>query len=303
VIALRSIAAAALLAASPGFTSGGLDAMQLALSLLFGTIVGFSLGLTGGGGSIFAVPLLVYGLGVVPNEAVGISLAAVGATALFGALHRLRAGEVEVGTGLIFAVAGMLSAPIGAWIGSRMPETLLLLLFSALMIVVAARMWIKATRTPDESRAIRARTGPLPSDEPGPTCRRDPEGRLTLSTRCAALLSGVGLATGVLSGLFGVGGGFVIVPALVFFSRMGVHRAVATSLLVIALIGASGVASSVAAGRPLPIGLTAQFVVGGLFGMWLGTLVGRRLSGPRLQKIFAGAILAVACYVVVRSLG
>ncbi|RUL87483.1 sulfite exporter TauE/SafE family protein [Tautonia sociabilis] len=296
------VLAAALLAASPGIVPEGLDPARVALSLLFGTIVGFSLGLTGGGGSIFAVPLLVYGLGVVPNEAVGVSLAAVGATALFGCLHRLRAGEVEVGTGLIFAGAGMVGAPIGSWIGAKLPGTLLLLLFSGLMLVVAARMWRKATTSPDESRAIRARTGPLPSGEPGPTCRRDPSGRLTLSTPCAVLLSGVGLITGILSGLFGVGGGFVIVPALVFFSGMGVHRAVATSLLVIALIGASGVFSSLAAGRPLAIDLTVRFVLGGLLGMGLGTRVGRRLSGPKLQKLFAVAILLVAVYVVARSL-
>ena len=85
----------------------------MALSLVFGSIVGFALGLTGGGGSIFAVPLLVYGLGVPAKEAMGISLAAVGATALFGMIHRLRAGEVEVGHGVLFAVAGMVGAPVG----------------------------------------------------------------------------------------------------------------------------------------------------------------------------------------------
>jgi len=84
------------------------------LSLVFGSIVGFSLGLTGGGGSIFAVPFLVYGLSVAPREAVGVSLAAVGITALVGTLDRLRARQVEVRTGLIFAFAGMLGAPVGS---------------------------------------------------------------------------------------------------------------------------------------------------------------------------------------------
>jgi len=88
---------------------------MVAWSPVFGVIVGFALGLTGGGGSIFAVPMLVYGLAVAPREAIGVSLAAVGATALVGALRRLRAGEVELGTGLLFAVAGMLGAPLGAW--------------------------------------------------------------------------------------------------------------------------------------------------------------------------------------------
>lgn len=299
MIVVRSIVAAVALATiAPEMLSNVSDPVQIVLSLTFGAIVGFSLGLTGGGGSIFAVPLLVYGLGIRPNEAVGISLAAVGATALFGFFQRLRSGEVEVHTGLIFAVAGMAGAPIGSWMNGQLPGPLLLLLFSGLMVLVASRMWFKANSRPADSLAVRARFEPIPSDEPGPTCRRDPSGRLTMSTRCAMLLAGVGLVTGVLSGLFGVGGGFVIVPALVLFSGMGVHRAVATSLLVIALIGASGVGSLLVAGRPLPLGITTQFIVGGLLGMVLGTRLGRQLSGPRLQKVFAGAILAVAAYIV-----
>ncbi|MGE3820828.1 MAG: sulfite exporter TauE/SafE family protein, partial [Isosphaeraceae bacterium] len=267
-----------------------------------GVLVGFSLGLTGGGGSIFAVPSLVYGLGIAPREAVGISLAAVGTTALFGCLQRLRAGEVEVHTGLIFSGGGVLGAPVGSWLGGLLPGPVLLLSFSALMILVATRMWLKAVRKPEESRAIRAASARIPIDEPGPVCRRDPEGKLRLTSRCASLLVIVGLGTGVLSGMFGVGGGFVIVPALVFFSGMGIHRAVATSLLAITLVSASGVTSHLAAGRPLPLSVTGLFVLGGIVGMWLGTRIGREISGPRLQKVFALAILAVAAFVVAKSL-
>ena len=130
----------------------------LALALIFGAAVGFSLGLTGGGGSIIAVPLLVYGLAMAPREAVGVSLAAVGATALVGAVHRLWHGEVEVRTGLIFAVAGMLGAPVGTYIGRRVPETVLLLAFAALMLWVAAMMWRKASTT-SRGSGRRAGTG------------------------------------------------------------------------------------------------------------------------------------------------
>lgn len=280
----------------------GEAAAMIALSLLFGLIVGFSLGLTGGGGSIFAVPLLVYGLGVDPRIAVGVSLAAVGSTTLFGMLHRLRSGEVEVHTGLIFSAGGVLGAPLGSWLGNQIPPSLLLLLFAALMILVATRMWRKASRSPAEATAIRAESGSRGSEEPGPSCRRDPEGKLRMSSRCALLLTVVGLVTGVLSGLFGVGGGFVIVPALVFFSGMGIHRAVATSLLAITLISSSGVASYLAAGRPLPFDIAGWFLVGGLAGMWLGTQVGRQLSGPRLQKLFAVAMVVVALLIVAKNL-
>ncbi|WP_435018260.1 sulfite exporter TauE/SafE family protein [Tundrisphaera sp. TA3] len=281
--------------------TGGMGAAAAASSLLFGTIVGASLGLTGGGGSIFAVPLLAYGLAVRPREAVGISLAAVGATALVGGMRRLARGEVEVRTGLLFAAAGMLGAPAGTWIGGRVPEGVLFVLFAALMVAVAARMWAQASRRPEEARAVRGSYGPTP-DERGPSCRRDPGGRLRLTSRCFAVLVASGLAAGVLSGLFGVGGGFVIVPALVLVTGIGIHRAVATSLLVIALVSASGVASYLLAGRSLPPALTGLFLAGGLAGVELGTLAGRRLGGPGLQKLFAAAMVAVAAFIFLKGL-
>ncbi len=274
---------------------------MLALAALLGTAVGVSLGLTGGGGSIVAVPLLVYGLSVAPRQAVGVSLAAVGATALAGAVHRLWRREVEVRTGLLFAAAGMLGAPLGTAIGRRVPETLLLLLFAALMLWVAARMWRQASRRPEEASVVRApvqRTSPV---EAGPACRRDPAGRLRMTSRCGVVLAAAGVGTGVLSGLFGVGGGFVVVPALVLVSGMGIHRAVATSLLVIALISASGLASLLAAGEPLSGPLALAFAGGGVGGLALGTVLGRTLSPVALQKGFAVVIVVVAAFVVVNT--
>ena len=217
--------------------------MLYVLGILFGICVGFALGLTGGGGSIFAVPLLVYAMSVPAHEAVGISLAAVGATAAVGMIQRLRRKEVEVRTGLLFAVTGMCGAPLGAWFNSLIPATWLLILFAVLMLLIAIRMWLKATKKPADAGVVRASVEPIPEDSPGPTCRRDPQGKLRMTSHCAGLLAVLGLLTGVLSGLFGVGGGFVIVPALVLFSGMGIHRAVATSLLVITLVSASGLTS------------------------------------------------------------
>jgi hypothetical protein len=264
------------------------------LSLIFGAIVGLSLGLTGGGGAIFAVPLLVYGLSIDPRQAVGISLAAVGTTSLIGFFGRWKAGQVEVATGLTFAVAGMIGAPIGSWLSVLIPESLLLTLFALLMLVVAIRMWRKAGSA--ESQPVCA-TG----DVDGPTCRRDAEGNLRLTSPCAVLLGIVGVLTGVLSGLFGVGGGFVIVPALVLYSGMAIHRAVGTSLLVITLVSASGVASHLLAGREIPIDTTLYFVVGGVLGMFAGIWTSRYLSGPALRKVFAMAIVAVAIFVILRT--
>ena len=269
------------------------------LSVLFGGIVGFSLGLTGGGGAIFAVPLLVYGLAVAPREAVGISLATVGVTSFVGFLGRWRARQVEIRTGLVFAVAGMLGAPVGSWVSGLIPEAVLLTLFAILMLIVALRMWSKAAVTASAGSPVVCSTEA--ADVDGPACRRDNNGNLLLTSRCAYLLMVVGVATGILSGLFGVGGGFVIVPALVLFSGMAIHRAVGTSLLVITLVSISGIASHLFVGRTISVETTALFVVGGVTGMLLGNLTGRRLSGPALQKVFAVAIVAVAFFVIIRT--
>lgn len=265
-----------------------------ALSLIFGAVVGLSLGLTGGGGAIFAVPLLVYGLSVDPRQAVGISLASVGVTSAVGFLGRWKAGQVELVTGLMFAVAGMLGAPIGSWLSNLIPESLLLLLFAVLMIVVATRMWHRAASSPEELVYTN-------DEASGPTCRRDAAGELRLTSPCALLLGIVGLVTGILSGLFGVGGGFIIVPALVVFSGMAIHRAVGTSLMAISLISAAGVAAHLLAGRNIPFDITLCFVVGGVLGLLAGMSTSRFLSGPALQKVFALAIVAVAIFVIVRT--
>ena len=269
------------------------------LSLLFGLMVGFALGLTGGGGSIFAVPLLVYGLGTPVHEAVVTSLAAVGTTALGGGLARLRGGEAELRTALIFGLSGIVGAPLGAWLNPRFPEAALLAGFALLMLAVAMRMWRQASRRPEETRVIRA-GGDGEADTTGPVCRYDPGGQLRFTSRCAARLALTGSATGLLSGLFGVGGGFLIVPALVLMAALPMRRAVATSLWVIAIISALSFTSHVLAGARLDLELTAGFVGGGLGGMALGIAIGRRLAGPTLQKLFAGMIVAVAIFMLVK---
>jgi uncharacterized membrane protein YfcA len=254
--------------------------------------VGFSLGLTGGGGAIFAVPLLVYGLGVPAREAVGVSLLTVGGTSLVGFVQRASRGMVEFPTGLLFALAGMAGAPMGAWLADRIPEALLLALFAILMLVVAVRM----ARARDSSARL-----PIVDDNAGPTCRRDPEGKLHLTSQCAVLLGLVGLGAGVLAGLFGVGGGFIIVPALVMFSGMGIQRAIGTSLLVITLVSASGTASHLLAGKDLTLATAGVFTAGSVAGLFAGSGLAHRLAGPTLQKVFAAAIVLVALYVFFRT--
>jgi uncharacterized membrane protein YfcA len=267
--------------------------MMTLLPIALGALVGFSLGLTGGGGAIFAVPLLIYGLGVSPRVAVGISLLTVGTTALVGFVQRARRRMVEFPTGFLFALAGMIGAPIGAWLTQYFTDTVLLGMFSLLMLVIAARMWMNARAGVNDLSIF--------EENDGPTCRRDPEGKLRFSSNCALLLSVIGLLSGVLTGLFGIGGGFILVPALVTFSNMGMQRAIGTSLLIITMVSASGVASHVAAGAGVSIHVAVLFTMGSVSGLFVGSGLSRRFSGPSLQKTFSAAIIAVALYVVLRT--
>jgi uncharacterized protein len=253
------------------------------LGVAFGLIVGTSLGLTSGGGSIFAVPLLTYGLGVPIGTALGLSLASVGATAGFGAALRLRAREIELQAGVIFSLVGMVVAPIGAMIGHRVAPAILLFAVALMMGYVGMRMW-------------RGRTDA--SVRPGPCATR---GRGKLTAGCYATLSIAGAASGLLSGLFGVGGGFVIVPSLLY-AGINIHRAVATSLMVICLISVSGVVANIVQGQQFPVRVTALFVGGCLTGMLAGSALRSRLSGLALQKAFAATMWIVAVFMLAKNL-
>ncbi len=270
------------------------------LSLLFGGMVGLCMGMTGGGGAIFAVPMLVYGLAVAPRNAIGISLAAVGATAFLGFLMRWYLREAAIRTGFLFAFTGMLFTPMGTWIGNQTPEALLMVLFAGLMLLVAWRMWRQANR----SGAVPASAKPDQGEPESETMIADAKTSLKSghSIQQVGVLLALGAVTGLLSGLFGVGGGFIIVPALVLIMKMEIHRAIGTSLMIISLISVSGVASSLWSGRSLDAGLTIGFIIGGVGGMLLGLWISRLLSGPTLQKIFAVVILLVASFVLLSHL-
>ncbi len=269
---------------------------------LAGGIVGFSLGLTGGGGAIFAVPLLVYVVGTSPRDALGISLATVGITSFIGTIRSWRGGALELPTGLLFAAAGALGTPAGAWLAKRIPESLLLTLFGLLMLVVAARMWkrrVGPTATP--ASVSRLPDSQLPIADSGPACERDDAGRLLMTARCRWLLLALGLFTGILSGLFGVGGGFIIVPAIVLFSGMAMNRAVGTSLLVITLVSAAGLGSQWLNGNPLDWSVILPFSLGSLGGLLLGNRINRLIPETAMRRTFAAAILVVALFVITKN--
>jgi uncharacterized membrane protein YfcA len=145
---------------------------------------------------------------------VSISLVTVAATALVGAVERWRYGQVEFPTGLLFAASGMLAAPLGGWLGTLVPEPLLLSGFAALMLLIAVRMWAKSADPTERSSPATLVAGS------GPACRRDPEGKLRMTSRCASVLTATGLAVGLLSGLFGVGGQWRFEPGVLAAAEM-----------------------------------------------------------------------------------
>jgi uncharacterized membrane protein YfcA len=248
------------------------------VALLLGSLVGVSLGLTGGGGSIFAVPLLVYGLGLEFREAVALSLAIVGSTALYGATLQARRKVVLWGAGSVLGIGGISTAPLGASIGHLLSEQLSLVLFASLMMIVGVQM-IGGRR--DIVLAALA-------------CQRTPLGELHVSWRCAAKLMVTGMVAGVLSGVFGVGGGFLLVPALLFVTGISIDSAMATSLVSIALISASGFIANFTHVNPETLSLALPFFLGSVIGMTGGASVKQHLPASALRRIFGIVIISTA---------
>lgn len=272
-----------------------MELATLALALALGVVVGLSLALTGSGGTAFAVPLLVYGLKLSPHRAVCVSMAAIGATTALATVQKLRAKEIDVRAGLVLAVAGMLGAPAGAWIGRFVPENWLLVMFASMVSLVGIRMLLSSSAKTNEGRAIAESTPP--SETRGKNARS-----FTLPSARTLGLCAAGLVTGLLAGLLGVGGGFILVPVLVLFGGIEIHRAVATSLCVIALISVPATASHLLAGQTIPLDIAALFAVGAILGLKLGSKLAAKLSGPRLQQLFGATMLVMATLILLHNL-
>lgn len=246
--------------------------VSIGIALFFSGGIGLFLGLVGGGGSILTVPMLVYVAGVPVREAVALSLAIVGGTAAVGALFQARQRQVEIGPALIFGLTGMAGAAGGARLTRLVPPALLLMLFAALMAAVGARMLFGRSPVEEPERA---------------ECRPG-----------VCVLSGLGV--GVLTGFVGVGGGFLIVPALLRFARLPMGRAVGTSLAIIAANSLAGFLAHMGdlSGRTgLAAGLTGAAVIGVL----AGTALGRRLHPVGLKAAFGGLTLAIAAFLIVMN--
>ena len=259
------------------------------LSVIFGAVVGLSLGLTGGGGSILAVPLLLYGLGFGLRRAVALSLAVVGLTALYGAVLQTRQGNVFWKAGVLVGVGGILGAPLGAWLGGLLPEEVALYLFAGLMVLMGALMIRKPFNGPDIPFA-------------GIACDRNGSPNPPFSWTCAAKLGAAGVVTGLLAGAFGVGGGFLVVPALLLVLRVGMPVALATSLVSIVLVAASGLVANAQHLSSDDWLIGGAFTSGAAVGMTLGLALKKRLPAAALSRIFGGAIIGAGVWVIVQTL-
>jgi uncharacterized membrane protein YfcA len=251
---------------------------QGVLGLASGMLVGFSLGLVGGGGSVLAVPLMVYVVGVSePHVAIGTSAIAVAANAAINLTNHARGGTVIWSVALIFAGAGMAGAFGGSILGKMMNGQKLLALFALVMIVIALLMLKTRSRIglPD----VKASMANLPA------------------------IAGLGLATGTLSGFFGIGGGFLIVPALMLATGMPIMNAVSSSLVAVTAFGMT-TATSYAWSGLVSWPLAGLFVAGGIAGGLAGTRSARYLAGRRgaLNTVFAVVIIAVALYMLARNI-
>jgi uncharacterized membrane protein YfcA len=252
-------------------------------SLGSGSLVGFTLGLVGGGGSILAVPLLVYVVGVAsPHVAIGTSAVAVALSAFGNLLGHARAGHVRWPCALVFSAAGIAGAALGSALGKRLDGQKLLLVFGVLMLVIAAAMLLRRS----ESGA-----------------GFQPLGRST-AARLLPRLLGMGGLVGGLSGFFGIGGGFLIVPGLMTAANLPMIVAIGSSLVAVTAFGLT-TATSYALSGLVDWHVAALFVAGGLVGGIAGTLLARRLSGHRtlLTRLFAGLVAVVGLYVIGRGLG
>ncbi len=242
----------------------------LLLDLLLGFGIGGSLGLLGGGGSILTVPALVYLVGQTPQAAITTSLVIVGMNSALGAaFHRVQ-GTLNWRVALLFGGSGMVVSYLAAGFSNHISPSLLLVVFAALMLLIGALLIFRKQATSE------AQTEFTPS---------------------LWKIVGGGLLVGLLTGILGVGGGFLIVPALVMLVGLPFHQAVGTSLIVIAMNSAAGLLGHLG-GSAFDFGLIAVFVLAGLAGTFTGSRLAKRLDTTKLRRAFAVFVIVLALFLL-----
>lgn len=257
------------------------------LAIFYGSLVGLSLGLTGGGGAVIAIPLLIYGLGFPYAEATAISLAVIGGTALYGALLQSRKGHVLWIVGAILGFGGIPTVTLGKWVGEALPQNILMLLFALLMTFIGLKMVLNGKINGHSHEKVRITN------------------RATwkhLTVQKVVLLLFFGAVVGILSGTFGIGGGFFLVPTLDFILKVPIEQATATSLVGIFLIALSGVIINSNLFSAAEVNLGMQFFLGSAAGMTIGAYMKDYLSARTLEILFGSFVIALAAFVLYLNL-
>lgn len=246
---------------------------------LLAVLIGVSLGLLGGGGSILTVPILVYAVGLPAHEAIAMSLLVVGTTSITALLPHARGGRVRWKTGLLFGATSMVGAYLAGMVAHHVPATVLLLAFGAMMLITAVAMM----------------RGGRKSADPAASEHEAPEGRVSDLPIAKIVLEG--LAVGAVTGLVGAGGGFLVVPALVLLGKLPMRVAVGTSLLVIAMKSLAAFAGYVET-VSIDWGLAAVITVAAIFGSFLGGVVAGRVPQDLLRRGFAWFVVVMSGFVL-----
>ena len=226
--------------------------------------MGASLALLGAGGSIIVLPVLVYVVGVEPHAAVPLSLAIVGTTSLVSVAVHSRGSEIRWGTALLVGGAALGGTYLGSRLTALVPGSVLLLSFGLLLVLVGFRMW----RSPGNEN-------------------------VTTTPQRPSLMLATGSFVGVLTGFLGVGGGFLIVPALLKVGGLGMRQAIRTSLVVIAMSSVAGLAAHLAHGNGPSVGLAVPLTIAAVVGMAAGSQTARYVSAEHLRRGFAGFVTSV----------
>ncbi len=259
---------------------------------VIGFFIGSLLGLTGAGGSIFAVPLLIIILGLSPVNAMGVALGAVAASALLGSVAQRH--HVLWLPSLILASGGVIFAPIGKYLSLHVSDNVLVLGFTAIAIIIALRMLRQSIVQPQSSAHVRASIPSSSQPSHFVACRLSPTGQFQLKPRCLSGLVLGGSVIGFASGLFGVGGGFLIVPMLLFLSSLSMVVAIATSLAAITLISSAGLVAHLWLSEFSSNDLLVKILLGATIGMLVSQRISRFIAGPVLQKIFSILLILIS---------
>lgn len=260
---------------------------MLILAAALGSFIGLVLGLTGAGGGILAVPALTLILGWSMTQAAPIALLAVGSAAAVGAMSAHKKGLVRFRAAMLISICGMLVAPLGQHWAHLLPERWLTLIFASVMIVVAVRMWhsVSAHTLSDDG---------VDTDLLRPRRIKVKVGRIVWNRTSFITLSLIGVLTGLTTGLLGVGGGFIIVPALLRCSNITLDGIVATSLMVIALVSSGAVISAWTGGHIDPSATAGLFISGAMLGMLLGRVLTQHLPKQAVLRMLSALIVGVS---------